>query len=169
MGLPQERVSNVSESSHNLTKENLKMGPYVLWKRRDSKRGLLSKRKIKLLYRTLVPSKNQKLLLWLQPEVVKGAKAQTPATETGVLPASSCRTVIHSSQKQISQQQRSLSSPTVKKLSISFEQFCEWGNRGSVFSNLQKATGTNQIYLTQQGRPTKELATPGTSANWYKI
>lgn len=46
MGLPQERVSNVLESSHNLTKENLKMGPYVLLKPRDSKRGLLSKRKI---------------------------------------------------------------------------------------------------------------------------
>lgn len=155
MHLPQERVSIVLESGHNLTKENIKMGAYVLLKHRDSKKGLLSKRKVSYCVEPWCPLKigsccrksNYHRRWW------EGAKV--PTRGQVFPPASSCCRVIHSLQKQISQRQRRPGSPTAKKLSISFEQLCEWVNGDAVFPNPKgyrdKPNVTDMAGETRQG------------------
>lgn len=107
--------SNVLDSSHYWTKENIKIVADKLLRHGTSKKGLLTKRRTSYSVRTTVSSKSQKLFLGLELQLEVGRRFQRTDTGPGVICANSCCIVIHHLQNQISQLQRTLSSPLAKE------------------------------------------------------
>lgn len=107
--------SNVLDSSHSWTKENIKTASDMSLRHRASKKGLLTKRKTSYSVRTTMSSKSQKLFLQLELQLEVGRRFQSTDMGPGVICANSCCIVIHHLQNQIFLLQRTLTSFLVQE------------------------------------------------------
>lgn len=162
MGLRQERVSNVLESSHNLMKENIKTGAYMLLKHRESKKASLHKKNM-LLQRTLVPAKKIFRLNWNYGlRQGEGAQAQTLAR------CFLCKQLLSSD----SQFTKTCFSATEKpeftgdqgSFLFHLNDFVN-GRTEIVSSPIQKARGKTKLISDVSREGKTEIPTPGTATN----